>query len=301
MDKGVYGLAMTKKFKNLLIEKEDGIGILTINRPHVLNALNSQTVLEIGQAVTELEEDKEVKVIIITGSGEKAFIAGGDISEMSVMDSMEGRKYGQLGQETLFKIENCSKPVIAAVNGYALGGGTELAMACDIRIASPNAKFGQPEVGLGITPGFAGTQRLPRIVGRGTPNAKFGQPEVGLGITPGFAGTQRLPRIVGRGKGKELIFSGEMIDSAQAEKIGLVNEVVPLKELMEEAKKLAKKIADKNQNAIKKAKELINHALDVDLVSGCTLESNAFGLCFSTMEQKDAMKAFLKKGKKEKR
>jgi enoyl-CoA hydratase len=286
MDKRVYGLAMTKKFKNLLIEKENGIGILTINRPiekengigiltinrpHVLNALNSQTVLEIGQAVTELEEDEEVKVIIITGSGEKAFIAGGDISEMSVMDSMEGRKYGQLGQETLFKIENCGKPVIAAVNGYALGGGTELAMACDIRIAAPNAKFGQPEVG--------------------------------LGITPGFAGTQRLPRIVGRGKGKELIliFSGEMIDSDQAEKIGLVNEVVPLKELMEEAKKLAKKIADKNQNAIKKAKELINHALDVDLVSGCTLESNAFGLCFSTMERKDAMKAFLKKGKKEKR
>jgi enoyl-CoA hydratase len=269
MDKRVYGLAMTKKFKNLLIEKENGIGILTINRPHVLNALNSQTVLEIGQAMTDLEEDEEVKVIIITGNGEKAFIAGGDISEMSVMDSMEGRKYGQLGQETLFKIENCGKPVIAAVNGYALGGGTELAMACDIRITAPNAKFGQPEVG--------------------------------LGITPGFAGTQRLPRIVGRGKGKELIFSGEMIDSDQAEKIGLVNKVVPLKELMEEAKKLAKKIADKNQNAIKKAKELINHALDVDLVSGCTLESNAFGLCFSTMEQKDAMKAFLKKGKKEKR
>ncbi len=236
---------------------------MRVNKPEVLNILDTPTVLEIEQCFRALNVDENVSVIIITGAGEKAFIAGGDIKEMQVKTSIEGREYGRNGQRALFAIENCTKPVIAAVNGYALGGGTELAMACDIIIASERAKFGQPEVG--------------------------------LGVTPGFAGTQRLPRIVGRGMGKELIYTGRMADAEEAQRIGLVNRVVPHEMLMKEALALAENIADNGQQAVRSCKELVNFAMDVDLHSGLEKEMGAFGACFSTEDQKEGMDAFLHK------
>ncbi len=236
---------------------------MSVNRPNVLNILDTATVLEIEQCFNALDKDQNVRVIIITGAGDKAFIAGGDINEMSTKNAVEGRDYGRNGQRALFAIENCSKPVIAAVNGYALGGGTELAMACDIIIASEKAKFGQPEVG--------------------------------LGVTPGFAGTQRLPRIVGRGMGKELLFTGKVIDPAEALRIGLVNRVVPHDDLMGEVLELARKIAANGQLAVRSCKELVNVAMDVDLTSGLEKEAGAFGVCFSTEDQTEGMTAFLEK------
>ena len=252
------------EYKNLIIEKEEAIAVLTMNRPKMLNALNSETLSELKSALESLEKDKEVKAVVITGA-ERAFVAGADISEMIDMNALEGQNYGKLGQEAFFKIENLRKPVIAAVNGFALGGGCELAMACDIRIASSKAKFGQPEVN--------------------------------LGVTPGFGGTQRLPRLVGKAKAKELIFTGDIINADEALRIGLVNQVVEPEKLMEESKNLAKKIASKGQIAVQLAKADINYGMEVDLASGCTIEVDAFGLCFSTKDQKEGMKAFLEKRK----
>lgn len=254
-------------YEYLAIEKKGDIAIVTIDKPKVLNCLDTATVLEIEKAFTELGEDDSIAVIIITGSGDKAFIAGGDIKEMSVKDSLGGREYGRNGQRALFAIEECPKPVIAAVNGYALGGGTELLMACDIVLASSKAKMGQPEVG--------------------------------LGITPGFAGTQRLPRIVGRGHGKELIFRGNIIGAEEALRIGLVNHVYPHEELMPKALELARQIASNGHISVQAAKRLINRSTDVDLASGCGMEAEGFGLCFSTDDRKEGMKAFLEKRKPE--
>ena len=197
------------EYKNLLFENQDGIGILTMNRPKALNALNTETLSELSQLVDEIAKDDAVKVVILTGA-ERSFVAGADITEMLHFSSAQGRTFGKLGQATFNKIEKLTKPVIAAINGFALGGGCELAMSCDIRIASEKAKFGQPEVG--------------------------------LGIVPGFGGTQRLPRLVGRGKAKEIIFTGEVFDAQEALRIGLVEKVVPAEELMEAAKTMAKKI-----------------------------------------------------------
>ena len=250
-------------YKHLAVDKEAGVAIVTVNRPEVLNILDTAAVLEIEDCFHSLEKDASVDIIIITGAGEKAFIAGGDIKEMSVKNAVEGREYGRNGQRALFAIENCSKPVIAAVNGYAFGGGTELAMACDIILASDRAKFGQPEVK--------------------------------LGITPGFAGTQRLPRIVGRGMGKELVFSGRTVDAEEALNIGLVNRVVPHESLMEEALALARLIASNGQLAVRSCKELVNFAMDNALDAGLRKEADAFGVCFSTGDRKEGMSAFLEK------
>ena len=250
-------------YRYLTVEKQGNITIVRVNKPEVLNILDTATVLEIEQCFKALDKDPGVTVIIITGAGDKAFIAGGDIREMQVKTAVQGRDYGRNGQHTLFAIENCSKPVIAAVNGYALGGGTELAMACDIVIASDKAKFGQPEVG--------------------------------LGVTPGFAGTQRLPRIVGRGMGKELVFTGRVIDADEAFRIGLANRIVPHETLIDEVIALAKKIAANGQLAVRSCKELVNVAMDTDLASGLEKEAAAFGVCFSTGDQKEGMDAFLEK------
>ncbi len=249
-------------YENLLVETKDNVGIITINRPKAMNALNSQTLCELKEAAIEMNGNDAVKVIVITGA-ERAFVAGADISEMMGLTALEGRKYGELGQDVFMTIETLEKPVIAAINGFALGGGCELAMACDIRISSEKAKFGQPEVK--------------------------------LGVTPGFGGTQRLPRLVGKANAKELIFTGEMINAEEAYRIGLVNHVIAHDSLMEEAMKLAADIAKNGQLAVRLSKKAINGGLEVDLKSGCALEAEIFGICFSTEDQKEGMKAFIEK------
>jgi enoyl-CoA hydratase len=253
------------EYVNLLFEKADGIGIVTVNRPKALNALNAATVKELDQMADQLAKDDEVQVVIITGGGEKAFVAGADITEMRPMSAIAGRTWAKLAQAVFNKIENLPKPVIAAVNGFALGGGNELAMACDIRIASEKAKFGQPEVS--------------------------------LGIPPGFAGTQRLPRLVGKGRAKELLFTGDMIDAAEAYRIGLANKVVAPEELMDAAKAMAKKIMSRAPLAVQICKSAVNEGLDVDLESGVAYEAEVFGLCFATDDQKEGMAAFVEKRK----
>ncbi|ERM91733.1 crotonase [Caldanaerobacter subterraneus subsp. yonseiensis KB-1] len=251
------------EYKNIEVKIEKGIATITINRPKALNALNTETLEELENVLEVLQNDDEVKVIVITGAGEKAFVAGADISEMKDMSVFEAKKFAELGQKVFRKIELMKKPVIAAVNGYALGGGCELALACDIRIASRNAKFGQPEVG--------------------------------LGIIPGFGGTQRLPRIVGVSKAKELIYTGDMIDAEEALRIGLISKVVEQDKLLEEAYGIAKKIMSKGLVAVSLAKEAINKSLEVDIDSGMEYEANAFAMCFGTQDQKEGMVAFLEK------
>ncbi|MEG2276352.1 MAG: short-chain-enoyl-CoA hydratase [Odoribacter sp.] len=253
-------------YKKLIIEKQENICIVKINHPEALNALNIQILTELGQAFDEIEADKDTDVVVLTGEG-RSFVAGADIAEMSVMKADEGKHFGQLGAAVFRKIELLSKPVIAAINGFALGGGCELAMACDIRIASVKAKFGQPEVG--------------------------------LGIIPGFSGTQRLPRIVGLGKAKELIYTATVIPAEEAYRIGLVNKVVEPEELMTEAIAMAKVIASKAQLAVRYAKEAINRGVETDIETGIAIETNLFGLCFATTDQKEGMEAFLWKKKAE--
>ncbi|RVU54792.1 enoyl-CoA hydratase-related protein [Anaerosphaera multitolerans] len=249
--------------KNLLMEVENEIAVVTINRPKSLNALNSETLAEINEVFSEIEKRKDIKVVILTGSGEKSFVAGADISEMVNANAQEGRTMGMLAYEAFSKIENMPQVTIAAVNGFALGGGCELSMSCDIRVASENAKFGQPEVG--------------------------------LGIIPGFGGTQRLARLVGKGRAKELIFTTDMIDANEAYRIGLANKVVEQKELIDECKKMASKIISKGSFAVTLAKQAINIGTETDLASGLQLEANLFGLSFATDDKKEGMTAFLEK------
>ncbi|MDR2527849.1 MAG: enoyl-CoA hydratase/isomerase family protein [Synergistaceae bacterium] len=248
---------------NLLMEVENEIAVVTINRPKSLNALNSETLAELEQCLGEIEKRKDVKVVILTGSGEKAFVAGADISEMVNATAAEGRNMAFLAYRTFGKLENMPQVTIAAVNGFALGGGCEISMACDIRVASENAKFGQPEVN--------------------------------LGTLPGFGGTQRLPRLVGKGRAKELIFTADMIDAQEAYRIGLANKVVPLAELLDFCKKMAAKIISKGSYAVSLAKMAINTGLDTDLSSGLKLEADLFGLSFATADKKEGMSAFLEK------
>ena len=251
------------EYKNITFEVQDSIGVLTVNRPKVLNALNRETMQELHDLAGKIAGDKTVGVVIITGSGDKAFVAGADISQMQSMSALEGRQWGRFSQNVFNAIENLPQPVIAAVNGYALGGGCELAMCCDMRIASEKAKFGQPEVL--------------------------------LGVVPGFAGTQRLPRLIGKGRAKELLFTGNQIDAAEAYRIGLVNAVVPADQLMEEAKKWAKIILSRGPVAVQLCKAAVNEGLDMDFESGQAYESEVFGLCFATEDQKEGMAAFLEK------
>lgn len=251
-------------FKNIVIEKKDGIGTIKINRPQVLNALNKDTILELSKAVEELEKDKKIKVAILTGEG-KAFIAGADIKQMSSMTPLEAKEFAEMGHGLLMKIENSRLPFIAAVNGYALGGGCEVLMACDICIAAKGAKIGQPEIN--------------------------------LGIHPGFGGTQRMPRLVSRMKAKELLLTGRNIDADEACGIGLVNRVVEDEKLMETTHKIAGTIAEKSPVQTDFIKSLVNKGADIDLNSACALEISYFSSGFSTEDQKEGMTAFLEKRK----
>ncbi len=251
------------EYKNLIIETKDGIAIVKINRPKALNALNSETVNEIMLAAESLNENKEVKVVILTGEGDKAFVAGADILEMKPMNALEAMAFSQRGHKAFTKLENMNKPVIAAVNGYALGGGFEVALACDFIYASEKAKVGFPETT--------------------------------LGILPGFGGTQRTAKLIGLAKAKELIFTGKTITAQEAYKIGLVNKVVPHEELMNEVLSLAAKIKANGPVGVGLAKGCINRSLFLDMDSALTLEAKDFGLCFSTKDQKEGMTAFIEK------
>ena len=251
-----------EEYNNVLYRVEDSIAFITLNRPKALNALNTETLGELDAAVSAAGKDENVKVIVITGEG-RAFVAGADISQMRGLTVQEGRDMTILGQEVFTRIENLDKPVIAAVNGFALGGGCELAMACDIRVTSDKAKFGQPEVN--------------------------------LGIIPGYGGTQRLPRLVGKGAAKYLIFTGEMISAEEAFRIGLADKVVPAEELMDSVIALAKVIMSKAPIAIKMAKHAINNGLNVDLKSGVAYEAEAYTTTFSTEDRVEGMSAFLEK------
>jgi len=253
-------------YKNLIVEKSDKICKISFNRPKALNALNTEVLEELDKLLDEIEKDDQIFVVVFTGEG-KAFVAGADIGEMKDKNLIEGKKFAQLGHKVFRKIELLEKPVIAAVNGYALGGGCELAMSCDIRIAGEKAKFGQPEVG--------------------------------LGITPGFGGTQRLSRLVGSAKAKELIFTADTISAQEAEKIGLVNKVVSQEELINETMNMANKITTKGQVAVRFSKNAINRGIETDIDTALDIEINLFGMCFATEDQKEGMKAFTEKRKAE--
>ena len=251
-------------YKNIILEKKNGIGYLTMNRPAVLNALDNDTIDELTTAVKDLENDLAIKVAILTGT-EKAFIAGADIKQMHAMTSLEAHAFATKGHQLLHAIETSRIPYIAAVNGYALGGGCEVLMACDLIIASSTAKIGQPEIN--------------------------------LGIHPGFGGTQRLPRLIGSTKAKELLLTGDPIDAAEAYRIGLLNKVVEPEKLMEETEKIAQKIATKSAVQTRSIKTLVNTGMNIDLPSACTLEIASFATGFATEDQKEGMTAFLSKRK----
>jgi len=249
----------------LLIERQDGVALVTINRPETLNSLNEALLVALREFFAAVAKDASVRVVVLTGAGEKSFVAGGDIAVMQPLDSLAARGMALKAQAALDAIEACPRPVIAAINGYALGGGCQLAMACDIRIASDRARLGQPEIN--------------------------------LGIIPGLQGTQRLPRLIGKGKAKELIFTGGMVDAEEACRIGLVNRVVPAAELIPAALEMAGQIAGKSLAALKLAKEAIDNGLEMDSGRAHRYESDLFGLCFSTVDQKEGMGAFLEKRK----
>lgn len=252
-------------YKNIYIEEENEIAVVTINRPKKLNALNKQTILELHEAFKELDEDNGIKVILVTGSGEKAFVAGADISEFVHFSEEQGGELAAKGQEILFSfVANLSTPVIGAINGFALGGGLELAMSCHFRIASENAKMGLPEVS--------------------------------LGVIPGYGGTQRLPQLIGKGRAMEMIMTAGMIDANKALDYGLVNHVVPLGELLPFCKKIASRISNNSAVAIKHAIKAVNAGYSYDM-DGYAVEIGAFGQCFGTNDFKEGTSAFLEKRK----
>lgn len=253
------------EFQNLLYEKEDGVALITVNRPKALNALNIDTLLEIKTAVEKAAADDEVMVLVVTGAGEKSFVAGADITYMMNINALQGREFGLLGQEVFRIIETLPKPVIAAINGFALGGGLELAMACDFRVCSENSRFGQPEVG--------------------------------LGVTPGFGGTQRLPRLVGSGMAKELLYTGDTIDAFEALRIGLVNHVAAADQLLAYVQNMARKICFRGQIAVRFCKVAVNEGMQTDIDRAMSIEADLFGLCFASEDQKEGMKAFVEKRK----
>ena len=251
----------------VLLEKKPPLATVIINRPKALNALNSKVLTALDNILDSLNEDDEVRVVILTGAGEKAFVAGADIAEMSKLSPLEGAGFSRFGQLVFKKVQDLKKPVIAAVNGFALGGGSELALASDFIYASDNAKFGVPEVT--------------------------------LGIFPGFGGTQRLPRLLGKGLAKEMILTGKMISAQEAYEIGMINRVMPQSELMEAVKKVALQIAKNGPIAVSIAKNLVDVGYDIPLDDGCLMESRSFGMCCATEDKKEGMKAFLEKRKPE--
>lgn len=253
------------EYSNLIVSASERIATVAVNRPKSLNALNPATIKELSAAFDEFAERDDIGVVILTGAGEKAFVAGADISEMRHFTAVQALEFALFGQGVLEKIERLPQPVIGAINGFALGGGCELAMACDILIAAENAKMGQPEVN--------------------------------LGIIPGYGGTQRLPRLVGRNLAKEMVLTGEMITAQRAYDIGLVNKVVPQADLMNAAREMAKIILSKGPVAVRTAKMAMNRGLDLDLSNACALEANAFAVGFSTEDRSEGMAAFLEKRK----
>ncbi len=256
---------MTMDFQTLILKVETRVALLTINRPEKMNALDARAKLELRDALVALGSDPSVDCVIITGAGERAFVAGTDIQELTSLDGASGKAFSSKGQEIFDMLENLDRPVIAAVNGYALGGGCELALACHIRIASVRAKFGQPEVG--------------------------------LGIIPGYGGTQRLARIVGTGKAFEMILSGVQVDAAEALRIGLVNAVVPPADLIPRSMNLARVIGSNSQVAVRKALQAVRDGIARTLREGLAIEASAFGACCDTEDFKEGTRAFLEKRK----
>lgn len=254
-------------YQTIIFEKEGGVAILKFNRPKALNAINPDVLEEVKAVLDKVEGDESVKVLVLTGEGDRAFVAGADIAHMSQLTPLEMRHFSRTGQELLFRLENLSIPVLASVNGFALGGGLEIAMACDFIYASEKAKFGQPEIS--------------------------------LGLIPGFGGTQRLPRLIGKSKAKELCMTGEMISAREALDIGLINKVFPPEQLWEETMNTAKLLSEKGSVSLKAIKDCIDRGADVDLRDGCYMESDAFGLCIVSPDAKEGMSAFLEKRKAE--
>jgi enoyl-CoA hydratase len=250
-------------YETLLYETKEGIAYVTVNRPEKLNALNDQVMADLADCFAHIASDDTARAVILTGAGEKSFVAGADIGVLATQTPLEGKERSVRGQKILDSIEHLGKPVIAAVNGYALGGGCELAMACTLRIAAENARFGQPEVK--------------------------------LGIIPGYAGTQRLPRLVGKGRALELILAGEPITAAEAYRVGLVNQVVPKEELMAVAEKLARKIMANGPVAVRLSMEAVNRGCEMTQEQGQFLEATLFGLCCTTADMKEGTRAFLEK------
>jgi enoyl-CoA hydratase/carnithine racemase len=248
---------------NILLEKKNAIAYVTVNRPKALNALSLATMEELGSAFQEIKDDPSIRVAILTGAGEKAFVAGADIGELAKQDPVSGKKFAHRGQAVLDLIENLGKPVIACINGFALGGGCELALACTMRLASDNAKLGQPEVK--------------------------------LGILPGYGGTQRLPRVVGKGLAMQMILAGEMITAQEAHRIGLVNEVTPPAELIPRAEAIAAKIIANAPLAVQYAMEAVNKGMEMPLAEAQFLETSLFGVCCATEDKKEGTAAFLEK------
>lgn len=252
-------------FENLIFTEENGIATLTFNRPKALNALNAALLGEFIALLEDIARNEAIRVLILTGAGDKAFVAGADISEIARCNVLQARSFAEMGQGAIARLQKLSIPVIAAVNGYALGGGSEIALGCDFIYASEKAAFGLPEIN--------------------------------LGIIPGFGGTQRLPRLVGSGLAKELIFTGRMLSAAEAKEIGLVNRVCPPQDLMAAVLETARAIAVKGKVSLRAAKGAINGGLDVDLESGCRIERDAFALCLASADAKEGTRAFLEKRK----
>jgi enoyl-CoA hydratase len=250
-------------YENIVYEVNEGIATITFNRPKALNALNRALLAELSQALDEIAADEDIRVLILTGAGEKSFVAGADISELATFDSLKAKAFARKGHNIINKLQQLPITVIAAVNGFALGGGTEISIACDFIYASENAKFGQPEIN--------------------------------LGVIPGFGGTQRLPRLIGTNMAKELILTGKMISAAEALQLGLANKVVAHDSLMDEVMKTARVIASKGKVSLREAKQAVDKGMDVDLTSGCSIEIDAFALCYASPDAKEGTSAFLDK------
>ncbi|MEJ2282830.1 MAG: enoyl-CoA hydratase-related protein [Desulfobacterales bacterium] len=254
-------------YENIIYEVNEGIATITFNRPKALNALNRALLDEFSHALDAIAAEEDIRVLVLTGAGDKSFVAGADITELATYNSLSAKVFAEKGHMIIRKLQLLPIAVIAAVNGFALGGGTEIAIACDFIYASENAKFGQPEIN--------------------------------LGVIPGFGGTQRLPRLIGTNLAKELIYTGKMISGAEALQIGLANKVVPPDQLMEEVLKTAKEIASKGRVALREAKQAVNRGMDVDLATGCSIEIDAFAISFASPDAREGTAAFVEKRKAE--